>query len=94
MSVISPGRALICRRMNSMPPESWRAGEVKPLAQSVCAMYCGAVEMPAWTGTCAHWPPGMASSLAASRARATASPDTVVTPSSLSSGLCTICANA
>ena len=94
ISVTLPGRALISRRMNSTAPDSCRLGEEKPLAHSTCFMYCVAVDIPAYTGTRAHLPPATLSSLAASRARAPASLDTVVTPSSSSSGRWISAANA
>jgi hypothetical protein len=80
--------------MNSMPPDSCRLGEEKPAAHSTCFMYCAGVDIPAYTGTLAHLPPATRSSLAASRARAFASLDTVVTPSSSSSERCSSAASA
>ncbi len=85
--VSSPGRASICWRRKATPPSVRSAGEVNPAAHSACFRYCDAVDVPATTGIRAAAPPSTASSFAASLALATASPETVVTPSTSSSGL-------
>jgi hypothetical protein len=72
--------------MNSTPPAECRFGDAKPSAHSTCFMYCVDPEVPANTGIFADSPPATCRSFAARRARATASPDTVVTPSKCNSG--------
>ena len=58
MSVISPGTRIDLPAHELHTAFGVQARRREPLAHSTCFMYCVAVEMPAYTGTPAHFASG------------------------------------